>query len=70
MDDDVSVERAWAELNERAPGDVPIATLHAAEYLLQQGNADRWRQWFDSRSPEERAAILQHLEQRKGRRGK
>jgi hypothetical protein len=28
------------------------------------------RHWFDARSPEERAAILQHLEQRKERRGK
>jgi hypothetical protein len=68
MDDDVSIERAWHELKaERLSRQVPEALLHAAEYLLQQGDADRWRQWFDSRSPEERAAILQHLEQRKGR---
>jgi len=67
-DDDVSLERAWHELKaERLSRQVPEALLHAAEYLLQQGDADRWRKWFDSRSPEERAAILQHLEQRKGR---
>jgi hypothetical protein len=70
MDDDVSLERAWHELNARAPGDVPIATLRTAEHLLQQGDADRWRKWFDARSPAERVAILQHLERRKGRRGK
>ena len=67
-DDDVSLERAWHELNERTSGDVLIATLRTAEHLMQQGDAERWREWFDARSPAERAAILQHLE--KGRRGK
>jgi hypothetical protein len=67
MDDDISIERAWHELKAERGREVPEVLLHAAEYLLQQGDADRWRKWFDSRSPEERAAILQHLERRKGR---
>jgi hypothetical protein len=66
LEDDVSFERAWAELNN--PPDVPTATLHAAEYLLRLGDPPRWRKWFDAHSAQERAAILQHLEQR--RRGK
>ena len=48
---------------------VPIATLHAAGYLLELGDLERWKKWFDGHSAPERAAILQHLEQRK-RRGK
>jgi len=50
--------------------DVPSATLRAAEYLLQLGDLERWRKWFDAHSAQERAAILQQLEQRKRRRGK
>ena len=49
---------------------VPSATLRAAEYLLQLGDLERWRKWFDAHSAQERAALLQHLEQRKRRRGK
>ena len=49
---------------------VPSATLRAAEYLLQLGDLEPWRKWFDAHSAQERAAILQHLEQRKRRRGK
>jgi hypothetical protein len=68
MADDISIERADREIKaERLSRQIPEVVLHAAEYLLQQGDADRWRKWFDSRSPAERAAILQHLE--KGRRG-
>jgi hypothetical protein len=67
MDDDVSIERAWHELKAERGREVPEVVLQAAVYLVQQGDADRWKKWFDSRSPEERAAILQHLEQRKGR---
>jgi hypothetical protein len=72
MDAEISPEGAYAALNpdpdQRPPGDVPEVTLKAAEYLLQQGDADRWRAWFDGRIPQERAAILQHLEDRKRRR--
>jgi hypothetical protein len=46
---------------------VPIATLHAAGYLLELGDLERWKKWFDGHSAPERAAILQHLEQRKRR---
>jgi hypothetical protein len=68
LSDDVSFEKAWNELNN--PRGVPIATLHAAEYLLQLGDLERWKKWFDAYSAPERATILQHLEQRKRRRGK
>jgi len=68
MDDGVSIERADHEIKaERLRRQIPEVVLHAAEYLLQQGDAERWRKWIDSRSAEERAAILQHLERRKGR---
>jgi hypothetical protein len=44
---------------------VPIATLHAAEYLMQEGDAERWRKWLARHSESDRAAILKHLEQRR-----
>jgi hypothetical protein len=53
---------------ERLPG-VRIATLYAAEFLLQVGDVQRWRQWFDAHSATERAGILRYLEKRKGRQG-
>src|SRR5262249_34874382 len=68
LSDDVSFEKAWNELNN--PLGVPIATLHAAEYLLLLGDLERWKKWFDAHTTPERAAILQHLERRKKRRGK
>jgi len=49
---------------------VPSATLRASEYLLQLGDLERWKKWFDAHTTPERAAILQHLERRKKRRGK
>jgi len=58
--DDVSVERAWRELNS-TPG-VRIATLYAAEFLMQVGDPERWRKWFDAHSAQERAGILRHLD--------
>jgi hypothetical protein len=71
LNDDVSLERAWREIKaERLRRQIPEAVLQAAVYFVQQGDANRWRKWFDARSPEERAAILQHLEEREGRRGK
>jgi hypothetical protein len=60
MDADVSLERAWNEIN--TPGDVPTATLRAAEYLIQQGDAERFRKWLDRHSAHERNAIRRHLE--------
>jgi hypothetical protein len=65
MADDVSLERAIAELNKRAPGDVPIATLQAAEYLaLQQNDLQRLKDWLAPRSLEDVAAIRKHLSKR------
>jgi hypothetical protein len=65
MADEVTFERAWHEVNERPPSDVPIATLHAAEFLLQQNDPQRFKAWLARHSEAERAAILKHLEQRK-----
>jgi len=66
MADDVSIERADREIKaERLRREVPEVVLHAAESVVQQGDAERWRKWFDARSPQERAAILQHLERRR-----
>lgn len=64
MDDDISINQAWDELNTRAPGDVPKATLDAAEYLAQQNDPERLRQWLDRHSAEERTAIRAHLARR------
>jgi hypothetical protein len=66
MGDDVSLERAYAELNKRAPGDVPIATLQAAEYLVQQNDLQRLKDWLMPRSPDDCAAIRKHLSKRRG----
>jgi hypothetical protein len=65
--DDVSLERAWHEINTRAPDDVAIATLWAAEYLVQQGDAERFRRWLDQHSADERACIRRHLEAKRCR---
>ena len=65
--DDVSLDRAWHELND-TPG-VRIATLYVAEFLIQVGDVQRWRQWFDAHTAGERGGILRHLEKRKGRQG-
>jgi len=67
MADDVSLDRAWHELND-TPG-VRIATLYVAEFLIQVGDVQRWRQWFDAHTAGERGGILRHLEKRKGRQG-
>jgi len=68
--DDVGLDRAWRELNTRAPGDVPTATLEAAEYLMREKDPARMRAWLAQHTAPERAAILQHLERRKGTRAK
>jgi hypothetical protein len=66
MANDVSLDRAYAELNKRAPGDVPIATLQAAEYLAQQNDPQRLDDWLRPRSPDDCAAIRKHLGKRRG----
>jgi len=58
--DDISLDRAWHELNR--PSGVPAATIKAAEYLVQQGDAERFRSWLDRHSADERTAIRRHLE--------
>jgi hypothetical protein len=65
MDDDVSLDRAWRELNR--PSSAPEATLRAAEFLVQHGDAERFRAWLDRHSAEERAAIRKHLEAKRCR---
>jgi hypothetical protein len=66
--DDIALDRAWRELN--GARDLPEATRQAADHLIKFGDLERWKKWFDMHSAQERAAILQHLEQRKGTRGK
>jgi hypothetical protein len=63
MDDDVSLERTWHELNK--PIGAAASTLQAAEFLVQQKDPPRLRSWLDNHTAQEREAILQHLEQRK-----
>jgi hypothetical protein len=65
LDDDVSIESAWHQLSK--PLGVPIATLWAAEYLVQQGDAERFRRWLDQHSADERACIRRHLEAKRCR---
>jgi len=65
MDKDVSLERAYAEINKRAPGDVPEVVLKAAEYLaFQQDDLQRLKDWLARRSPKDLAAIRKHLSKR------
>jgi hypothetical protein len=65
LDDDVSLESAWRQVSR--PLGVPIASLWAAEYLAQQGDAERLHRWLDRHSPQERAAIQRHLEAKRCR---
>jgi hypothetical protein len=63
MADPVTLEQAQAEVSK--PPQIPIATLRAAEFLLQQKDPARLRHWLSQHSAPERKAILQHLEQHK-----
>jgi hypothetical protein len=65
MADDVSIESAWHQLGR--PLGVPIAILWAAEYLIQQGDPERFHRWLDRHSADERAAIRKHLEAKRCR---
>jgi hypothetical protein len=49
---------------------VPIATLQAAEFLMQQKDPAHLRAWLSKHTAQERAGILQHLERRKRARAK
>jgi hypothetical protein len=46
---------------------VAETTFGVAGYLHRLGDLDRWKKWFDARSPEERVAILEQLERKTGR---
>jgi hypothetical protein len=63
MAEDISLERAF---NTSAPGDVPTATGQAAEYLVREKDPARMRAWLDRHTVQERDAILQYLERRRG----
>jgi hypothetical protein len=52
-----------------ADGEVPKATLEAAEHLHWLGDLSRFQKWFDTHNAEQRAAILKHLEARKRKQG-
>jgi hypothetical protein len=65
LDDNVSLERAYAELNSST--DAAAATLQAAENLVQLGDVERFRSWLDCHSAEERNAIRKHLEAKRCR---
>jgi hypothetical protein len=65
--DDAAVLNLTGTDDTQARGDVPIATLWAAEYLIQQGNAERFRDWLDRHSADERIAIRRHLEAKRCR---
>jgi hypothetical protein len=64
LPEDISLDHAVYELIEarRAAHAVATATLAAVEYLIQQNDAARLRQWLVQHSAQERAAILQKLE--------
>jgi hypothetical protein len=68
LDDDVSLERAWSEVN--SSHDVPLATIEAAEFLIRQGKPAELRAWLARRTTHECEAILQCLERRKRARVK
>jgi hypothetical protein len=63
-DVDVVPDPARDEM-QAANGEVPKATLEAAEFLVQQRDPARLRSWLDNHTAQERETILQHLEQRK-----
>src|SRR5262249_720528 len=65
LEDDVSIESAWHQISR--PLGIPIATLWTAEYLVKQGDAERFRKWLARHSARERAAIQKHLEAKRCR---
>jgi hypothetical protein len=54
--------------DDKSAAGVPIATLHAAEYLAQRvKNPERLKTWLAKHSREEREAIRLHLRNKRGR---
>jgi hypothetical protein len=47
---------------------VAASTLHAAEYLVQQNDPERFRAWLEGRPAVEREAICEHIENKEGPR--
>jgi hypothetical protein len=47
---------------------VTEATLKAAEFLVKQKDPARMRAWLSKHTAQERAAILEHLERRRGKK--
>jgi hypothetical protein len=47
---------------------VPIATLQAAEYLVEQGDAEHFRKWLAKYNSQECEAIIEYLRIREARR--
>jgi hypothetical protein len=41
------------------------STLAAADYLVREGDVERFRRWLAQHSVDERAAIIKHLERKK-----
>ena len=50
---------------ERPRRAVAESTLQAAEFLMREGDIERFCQWFERHTPQERAEILDHLERRR-----
>lgn len=67
MADDVSLERAYAELSK--PAGVAGSTLEAAEYVASKLNPKHFRDWLARYGVREQEQILKHLK-RKGTREK
>jgi hypothetical protein len=58
-------ELVEAEPAERGP--VAVSTLMAAEHLVCEGHAERFRRWLGEHSAQERMAIHKHLEAKRCR---
>jgi hypothetical protein len=65
MADNVSLEHAAYELTATRERGAAAATLSAAEFLIQQNDAERLRKWLMRHSEGERVAILKHIERRR-----
>jgi hypothetical protein len=55
-------KQARKHVEVKKPRGVPIPTLQAAEFLIRQGDFDRFRRWLSCRGDAERAAIEKYLE--------
>jgi hypothetical protein len=52
------------ERSKKTPG-AAASTLRAAEHLVREGDAKRFRSWLARHSADERGAIIKHLERKK-----